>query len=52
MPVDGREIPDSAAGIHGITLYELATRTITLEEAFMQITRNAVEYNTPTEVRR
>ena len=46
-----REIGE-IAGIHGITLYELATRTITLEEAFMQITRNAVEYNTPTEVRR
>jgi len=46
-----REIGE-IAGIHGITLYELATRAITLEEAFMQITRNAVEYNTPTEVRR
>ncbi|MFC9084428.1 ABC transporter ATP-binding protein, partial [Streptomyces sp. NPDC057062] len=35
------------ASTHRIPLHELSPRRITLEEAFMQITRNAVEYGTP-----
>jgi ABC-2 type transport system ATP-binding protein len=46
-----REIGE-LAGSHGITLYELTTRQVSLEEAFMQITRNAVEYGIPQEVTR
>lgn len=43
-----REVGTIAAD-HGITLYELAAQRLSLEEAFMQITRNAVEYSTPQE---
>lgn len=38
-----REVGIIAAD-QGVTLYELATERASLEEAFMQITRNAVEY--------
>ncbi|WP_433701321.1 ATP-binding cassette domain-containing protein [Nocardiopsis sp. CA-288880] len=38
-----REVGTIAAA-QGITLHELATERASLEEAFMQITRNAVEY--------
>ncbi|ALV51436.1 ABC transporter ATP-binding protein [Streptomyces althioticus] len=41
-----REIGEIASA-HRIPLHELSPRRITLEEAFMQITRNAVEYGTP-----
>jgi len=34
------------AGTAGITLYELAPRSASLEEAFMELTRDAVEYTT------
>ncbi|MEU0239030.1 ATP-binding cassette domain-containing protein [Nocardiopsis sp. NPDC006198] len=37
------------AGAQGITLYELATERASLEEAFMHITRNAVEYTSHEE---
>lgn len=52
LDVQGRSAREigELAGRHGIPLYELATRRISLEEAFMQITRDAVEYGTVTEV--
>jgi ABC-2 type transport system ATP-binding protein len=34
------------AGTAGITLYELSTRSASLEDAFMELTHHAVEYNT------
>jgi ABC-2 type transport system ATP-binding protein len=34
------------AGAAGITLYELSTHSASLEEAFMELTRDAVEYTT------
>lgn len=33
------------AAEHGITLFELSARTVSLEEAFMDLTRDAVEYH-------
>jgi ABC-2 type transport system ATP-binding protein len=33
------------ASEHGIPLYELSSRTVSLEEAFMDLTRDAVEYH-------
>ncbi len=36
----------TAAGTAGITLYELTPQTASLEEAFMELTRDAVEYTT------
>jgi ABC-2 type transport system ATP-binding protein len=36
----------SIAGTAGITLYELSTHSASLEEAFMELTRDAVEYTT------
>jgi ABC-2 type transport system ATP-binding protein len=39
-----------AAAAAGLTLYELTTHRLSLEEAFMQITKNDVEYRTGTEV--
>ncbi|MCX5208092.1 ATP-binding cassette domain-containing protein [Kitasatospora sp. NBC_00240] len=36
------------AAEHGIALFELATRTVSLEEAFMDLTRDAVEYHGST----
>jgi ABC-2 type transport system ATP-binding protein len=35
-----------AAGKAGITIYELSTHTASLEEAFFELTRDAVEYTT------
>lgn len=43
-----REVGIIAAG-QGATLYELATERASLEEAFMHITRNAVEYTSHEE---
>ena len=34
------------AGTAGITLYELTTQSASLEEAFMELTRDAAEYTT------
>ncbi|MER5640604.1 ATP-binding cassette domain-containing protein [Kitasatospora sp. NPDC002227] len=42
-----REI-GTAAAEHGIALYELSPRTVSLEEAFMDLTRDAVEYHGTT----
>ncbi|MFC9536373.1 ABC transporter ATP-binding protein [Streptomyces sp. NPDC056975] len=42
-----REIGLKAAE-HGIALFELTTRTVSLEEAFMDLTRDAVEYHGST----
>ncbi|MFF4902466.1 ATP-binding cassette domain-containing protein [Streptomyces sp. NPDC001068] len=44
-----REIGLTAAE-HGIALFELAARTVSLEEAFMNLTRDAVEYHGSTTV--
>ncbi|MFJ9381302.1 ABC transporter ATP-binding protein [Streptomyces sp. NPDC101455] len=41
---DSREIGVIAAQ-HGVTLYELTPQTVSLEEAFMQLTQDAVEYH-------
>ncbi|MGW3248491.1 ATP-binding cassette domain-containing protein [Streptomyces sp. NPDC001070] len=38
------------AAEHGIALFELTTRTVSLEEAFMELTRDAVEYHGSTTV--
>ncbi|MEU3499029.1 MULTISPECIES: ABC transporter ATP-binding protein [Kitasatospora] len=38
----------TVAAEHGIALYELATRTVSLEQAFMDLTRDAVEYHGST----
>jgi ABC-2 type transport system ATP-binding protein len=42
--VSAREIGSKAAE-HGIALFELSARTVSLEEAFMELTRDAVEYH-------
>jgi ABC-2 type transport system ATP-binding protein len=42
-----REIGLKAAE-HGIPLFELSSRTVSLEEAFMELTRDAVEYHGST----
>ena len=42
--MDARDI-GIAAGTAGITLYELAPHNASLEEAFMELTRNASEYH-------
>ncbi|MBT2870298.1 MULTISPECIES: ABC transporter ATP-binding protein [Streptomyces] len=49
LEVQGRPAHEigEIASAHRIPLHELSPRRITLEEAFMQITRNAVEYGTP-----
>ena len=47
--LDSREIGITAAE-HGITLYELTPRTVSLEQAFMELTRDAVEYHGSTTV--
>lgn len=46
--VTGRTARDvgEAAGAAGITLYELSTQSASLEEAFMELTRDAAEYTT------
>jgi ABC-2 type transport system ATP-binding protein len=33
------------AAEHGIPLFELSSRTVSLEQAFMDLTRDAVEYH-------
>ncbi|MFG2944487.1 ABC transporter ATP-binding protein [Streptomyces adustus] len=47
--VSAREIGLKAAE-HGIALFELTARTVSLEEAFMNLTRDAVEYHGSTTV--
>ena len=42
--IDAREI-GTIAGSAGITLYELSPRNASLEEAFMELTRDAAEYH-------
>ncbi|MER7690353.1 ABC transporter ATP-binding protein [Streptomyces sp. NPDC097610] len=44
-------IGDTAAA-HGIAIYELAAQTASLEEAFMEVTRDAVEYRPSVEAGR
>src|SRR3954469_19788268 len=45
-------LPARAVGLraaeHGIALFELTARTVSLEEAFMELTRDAVEYHGTT----
>ncbi|NDK31567.1 ABC transporter ATP-binding protein [Nesterenkonia haasae] len=43
--VDAAEI-GSVAAEHGLVLYELSSRSLSLEEAFMELTQTAVEYST------
>jgi ABC-2 type transport system ATP-binding protein len=45
--LDAREIGITAA-VNGITLYELSPRTVSLEQAFMELTKDAVEYHGTT----
>ncbi|MFJ3233824.1 ATP-binding cassette domain-containing protein [Streptomyces sp. NPDC086787] len=45
--LSAREIGLTAAE-HGIPLFELATKAVSLEEAFMELTRDAVEYHGST----
>ncbi|OIK07537.1 ABC transporter ATP-binding protein [Streptomyces monashensis] len=45
--LSAREIGSTAAE-HGIALFELTPRTVSLEEAFMNLTRDAVEYHGST----
>jgi ABC-2 type transport system ATP-binding protein len=40
----------SKAAEHGIALYELTARTVSLEQAFMDLTRDAVEYHGNTTI--
>ncbi|MEU3856531.1 ATP-binding cassette domain-containing protein [Streptomyces sp. NPDC028722] len=47
--LSAREIGLKAAE-HGIALFELSSRTVSLEEAFMELTRDAVEYHGTTTV--
>ncbi|MEU3792385.1 ABC transporter ATP-binding protein [Streptomyces fructofermentans] len=47
--LSSREIGLRAAE-HGIPLYELRSRTVSLEQAFMDLTRDAVEYHATTDV--
>jgi ABC-2 type transport system ATP-binding protein len=37
-----------AAAQHGIALFELSAKTVSLEKAFMELTRDAVEYHSST----
>lgn len=46
--LSAREVGVGAAAA-GVTLYELTSHSLSLEEAFMQITKNAVEYSTAAE---
>jgi ABC-2 type transport system ATP-binding protein len=36
------------AAKHGIALFELTQHTVSLEEAFMELTKDAVEYHSAT----
>jgi ABC-2 type transport system ATP-binding protein len=38
----------TAAAEHGIALFELTTKTVSLEDAFMELTKDAVEYHSAT----
>jgi len=51
LDVQGRSAREigELASTRGVTLHELTTRRISLEEAFMQITQNAVEYGSVAE---
>ncbi|MBY8857162.1 ATP-binding cassette domain-containing protein [Nocardia sp. CA2R105] len=40
----------SKAAEHGIALYELTARTVSLEQAFMDLTRDSVEYHGNTDI--
>jgi ABC-2 type transport system ATP-binding protein len=40
----------STAAEHGIALYELTARTVSLEQAFMDLTRDSVEYHDNTDL--
>jgi ABC-2 type transport system ATP-binding protein len=46
LDVDGADSEQvgRVAGDHGIVVYELVPRTATLEDAFMELTREDVEY--------
>ncbi|MEI4747804.1 ABC transporter ATP-binding protein [Rhodococcus erythropolis] len=46
--LSAREVGVRAAAA-GVTLYELTSHSLSLEEAFMQITKNAIEYSTAAE---
>jgi ABC-2 type transport system ATP-binding protein len=46
--LDAREI-GTAAATAGIALYELSPQSASLEEAFMGLTRDAVDYTTTTQ---
>jgi len=50
LEIDGldSEAVGSAAAEHNITLYELVPHTASLEEAFMELTRDEVEYHATT----
>ncbi len=45
--MSAREIGLKAAA-QGIALFELSQKTVSLEEAFMELTRDAVEYHGTT----
>lgn len=45
--LSAREVGTRAAG-HGIALFELTARTVSLEDAFMALTKDAVEYHSET----
>ncbi|CAI7974305.1 MULTISPECIES: ABC transporter ATP-binding protein [unclassified Parafrankia] len=49
--MSAREIGTRAAE-HGIALFELTARTVSLEDAFMALTKDAVEYHSETTVAR
>jgi len=50
LQVSGRSARDigRTAAEHGIALFELTPRTVSLEDAFMELTRDAVEYHGST----
>jgi ABC-2 type transport system ATP-binding protein len=54
LEIEGCEARDvgAIAAAEGVTLFELVARSLSLEDAFMEITRNAVEYSTPAETAR
>jgi ABC-2 type transport system ATP-binding protein len=47
LEVQGRTAPEigDLAALHGIALHELSVRQASLEEAFMRLTTDAVEYH-------
>ncbi len=52
LDVQGRTAREvgAVAAAQGVTLYELSTHRLSLEEAFMRITRSSVEYGIHQEV--